>query len=95
MTVVEDKQEVARRQDEERYLANLAAQQENNSDDALVTDGFVVPDLEVSGEAPPAYGEQFDQMQFSQPGFEAGAAVTGEFVSFFFSLNMAADFPGI
>jgi hypothetical protein len=50
-----------------------------DSSDALVTDGFIVPDIEPSSDAPPAYGELRDQMQFSQPGFEAGAAVTGWF----------------
>lgn len=52
---------------------------------SLVTDGFLVPELEGHDgnqdppqEAPPAYGEQHDQMQFSQPGFEAGAAITGK-----------------
>lgn len=54
------------------------------SQDALVPDGFLVPELEGQGEnqnqpqePPPAYGEQHDQLQFSQPGFEAGAAITG------------------
>jgi hypothetical protein len=28
--------------------------------------------------APPAYGEHVDQLQFSQAGFNADAAVTGE-----------------
>lgn len=28
--------------------------------------------------APPAYGEHHDQLQFSQAGFSADAAVTGE-----------------
>ncbi len=79
MTVVDDKQELARRQDEKQPLANLASH-ENESDEALVTDGFVVPDLEVPNEAPPAYGEHLDQLQFSQPGFEAGAAVTCMFI---------------
>lgn len=51
----------------------------HESMEALVTDGFLVPDLGTTNEAPPppAYGEQHDQMQFSQPGFEAGAAITG------------------
>ena len=53
---------------------------------SLLSDGFLVPELEGNygnneqpQEAPPAYGEQHDQMQFSQPGFEAGAAITGMF----------------
>lgn len=35
-------------------------------------------DLGASNEAPPAYGELHDQLNLSQPGFNAGAAVTGE-----------------
>lgn len=57
----------------------------DDASDALVTDGFLVPELDVQTgsdepphEAPPAYGELHDQMQFSQPGFEAGAAITGK-----------------
>ena len=53
---------------------------------ALVSDGFSapgpgafaapVPDLPPAEDAPPPYGELHDQLQFSQPGFEAGANVT-------------------
>ncbi len=43
--------------------------------DALVYDGF--SDMDVQLDAPPPYGELPDQLQFSQAGFEAGAAVTG------------------
>ena len=39
------------------------------------TDGFIVPDLHENDEAPPAYGEHFDQLHFTQPGFEAGATI--------------------
>lgn len=35
-------------------------------------------DLGASDEAPPAYGEVHDQLNLSQDGFNAGAAVTGE-----------------
>lgn len=35
-------------------------------------------DLGASDEAPPAYGEVHDQLNLSQAGFNAGAAVTGE-----------------
>lgn len=59
---------------------------QTNPSDSLISDGYLAPDLpEHSGyqdrseEPPPAYGEHPDQMQFSQPGFEAGAAVTGTF----------------
>lgn len=60
----------------------------DESTDPHVTDGFLVPDLEPSNDAPPAYGELRDQMQFSQPGFEAGAAVTGSFMFTFMHLAM-------
>ncbi|UKZ75889.1 hypothetical protein TrVFT333_003585 [Trichoderma virens FT-333] len=46
--------------------------------EAVVTDGFVLPTLEVPPDAPPAYGSHHDQLQFSRTGFEAGAAVTGD-----------------
>lgn len=45
--------------------------------DALVSDGFSLPSLEAENEAPPAYGDLPDQLQFNQAGFEAGANVTG------------------
>lgn len=43
--------------------------------EALVTDGYMVQDLVPPDEEPPAYGDLHDQMQFSQPGVEAGAVV--------------------
>lgn len=46
--------------------------------DMWVADGFRAPDLGAELDAPPAYGEHHDQLQLSQAGFEAGAAVTGE-----------------
>ncbi|KAM0255678.1 hypothetical protein ACHAQJ_005522 [Trichoderma viride] len=46
--------------------------------EALVTDGFVLPDLEAPPDAPPAYGSHHDQLQFSRSGFDAEAAVTGD-----------------
>ncbi|KAL7945118.1 hypothetical protein V8C42DRAFT_353349 [Trichoderma barbatum] len=46
--------------------------------EAVVTDGFVLPALEVPVDAPPAYGSHHDQLQFSRTGFEAGAALTGD-----------------
>jgi hypothetical protein len=45
--------------------------------EALVTDGYMVQDLVPPDEEPPAYGDLHDQMQFSQPGVEAGAVVNG------------------
>ena len=44
------------------------------SDDASVS----VPDLGAEQDAPPAYGDQFDELHLSQAGFSAGAVVTGK-----------------
>lgn len=46
--------------------------------ESTVADGFNPADLGAGEDAPPAYGEQFDKVQLSQAGFEAGAAVTGQ-----------------
>ncbi|KAK2048202.1 glycosyltransferase family 28 domain-containing protein [Colletotrichum somersetense] len=46
--------------------------------DALISDGFSLPSLETDNQAPPAYGDLPNQLQFSQAGFEAGANVTGD-----------------
>jgi hypothetical protein len=56
--------------------AATAEQQE--AADALISDGFGGMNIEdePTGEAPPPYGELPDKLQFSQAGFEAGAAVT-------------------
>ncbi|POR35790.1 Sterol 3-beta-glucosyltransferase UGT80B1 [Tolypocladium paradoxum] len=75
--------------DEKQRLANQDPSQEpphttpppqhrGDASDALVTDGFMVPSLDTPDETPPAYGEHHDQVQFSQPGFEAGAEVTND-----------------
>ncbi|KAF4462148.1 hypothetical protein FALBO_11044 [Fusarium albosuccineum] len=46
--------------------------------DALIADGFQLPDIDPGDGAPPPYGENHDQVHFSQPGFDAGAEVTGD-----------------
>ncbi|KAL7821888.1 UDP-Glycosyltransferase/glycogen phosphorylase [Trichoderma gracile] len=46
--------------------------------EAVVTDGFVLPNLDVPADAPPAYGSHHDQLQFSRTGFEAGAILTAD-----------------
>jgi UDP:flavonoid glycosyltransferase YjiC (YdhE family) len=43
-----------------------------------VSDGFSLPDLEASEDAPPAYGELHDRVSFSQAGMQAGARVTDD-----------------
>ena len=86
MTVLDDKQVLARRQAQARADAQTRQQREasfgaagpgSTSEESLITDGFIIPDLEVPDEAPPAYGDQPDKVTFSQPGFQADAAVTG------------------
>ncbi|KAJ4163760.1 hypothetical protein LMH87_005468 [Akanthomyces muscarius] len=87
MTVLDDKQILARRQAQARADAQTRQQREassgaagpgSTSEESLITDGFIIPDLEVPDEAPPAYGDQPDKVTFSQPGFQADAAVTGD-----------------
>lgn len=72
-------------QDEKAALAqkllnqSIEEPQPTDSDEALVTDGYMVQNL-VPAEAeaePPAYGDLRDQMQFSQPGLQADAAING------------------
>ncbi|KPM43368.1 Sterol 3-beta-glucosyltransferase UGT80B1 [Neonectria ditissima] len=67
--------------DEKRALpTQQPPQQQKSRDDVsetLMTDGFQLPDIDPGDGEPPPYGEHHDHVQFSQPGFEAGAAVTG------------------
>ncbi|OAQ97272.1 hypothetical protein LLEC1_02010 [Akanthomyces lecanii] len=86
MTVLDDKQELARRQAQARADAQTRQQREasfgaagpgSTSEESLITDGFIIPDLEVPNEAPPAYGDQPDKVTLSQPGFQADAAIVG------------------
>lgn len=71
MAPPEDQRSRVRRQPSTRTPPNRRASE------ALVTDGFVLPDLEVPADAPPAYGSHHDLLQFSRRGFEAEAALTG------------------
>lgn len=85
MAITEEKQRLNKghqsheeeKQQSIQHAGNLSIT--NNDTEALVTDGFLVPSLDTpSDEAlPPAYGDQHDHVQFSQPGFDAGAEVTG------------------
>lgn len=54
--------------------------EETDAASSYVSDGasISVPDLGANLDAPPAYGDEFNELQLSQAGFEAGAAVTGE-----------------
>jgi hypothetical protein len=59
------------------YYQNPPSPEQGDVPEALISDGFSLPDLDVAGDAPPAYGDLPDQLQFNQAGFEAGAVVTG------------------
>ena len=78
---MDDKQRLASQQERAQELQSPAQDEAIRGEDgseALIADGFLVPNLDVSDETePPAYGEQPGQVQFSQPGFDAGAEVTG------------------
>lgn len=55
--------------------------EQHNSEDedgSHVADGFEVPDLGADLDAPPAYGDHFDELKLNQAGFEAGAVVAGK-----------------
>lgn len=54
---------------------------DNRNTGAVASDDLQLPDInpaEGHG-APPPYGENHDQVHFSQPGFDAGAAITGTY----------------
>lgn len=76
MAVLDEKRPAARQDSE----STTSAYPGDQNSEPLIADGFVVPDLEVNDEAPPAYGDHLDRVQFTQPGFEAGAAVTGTLI---------------
>jgi hypothetical protein len=70
----------------EKHMPGSLSRQSTLRQAAGVPDGFSYAhdnassplDLGASDEAPPAYGEVHDQLNLSQDGFNAGAAVTGE-----------------
>lgn len=81
---------------EKRALPRSNTQQQGQDPEApMVTNGFVVPDLtaEAAEEAPPAYGDNQDlsRMQFSQPGFAAGANVNGKYLLPGYQSQRSAD----
>lgn len=75
MSALGEKAELARRQ---AAAVNEPPAITSYGEEHLVTDGFVLPDLDETDVPPPAYGEHHDRMDFSQPGVNAGAALTGE-----------------
>ncbi|KAH6977073.1 hypothetical protein BKA56DRAFT_587608 [Ilyonectria sp. MPI-CAGE-AT-0026] len=72
MTLVDEKQVPARQQSLQQQSSR------EHVSEPVLTDGFQLPDLNAAESEPPPYGEHRDHVQFSQPGFEAGAAVTGD-----------------
>ncbi|KAF7551394.1 hypothetical protein G7046_g7738 [Stylonectria norvegica] len=74
MAIGDEKQLLAR---QESSRAPPYTPSDNNSE-AVVTDGFQLPDIDPGDGAPPPYGEDHDHVQFSQPGFEAGAELAGD-----------------
>ena len=78
MELLDEKQRLANRDPAGQPPQTMPPPQDRgDGSEALVTDGFLLPSLGTPNEALPAYGEHHDQVQFSQPGFEAGAEVTG------------------
>ncbi|KAG5742999.1 hypothetical protein H9Q72_000181 [Fusarium xylarioides] len=53
---------------------------DNTNTGAVASDDLQLPDINPAEGvgAPPPYGENHDQVHFSQPGFDAGAAITGD-----------------
>lgn len=80
MTVIDEKRAVARQQPSSSF-GQQSPQPRQDANGGIVTDGFQLPDISVEIDAvPPPYGESLDQMQFSQPGIEAGAVVTSTYL---------------
>lgn len=57
--------------------------EETDTTSSYVSDmsSISLPDLGANLDAPPAYGDEFNELQLSQAGFSAGAAVTGKLQS--------------
>lgn len=73
MTFVGEKELLARQDSDQTYQSRF----HEDLSDALVTDGFQLPDISQESGDPPPYEGNHDHLQFSQPGVEAGAEVTG------------------
>lgn len=73
MTFVGEKEVLARQNSDQTYRSRF----HEDLSDALVTDGFQLPDISQESGDPPPYDGNHDHLQFSQPGVEAGAVVTG------------------
>lgn len=77
MTQLDEKQELERQRQHEPLQPPPPHSPRDDLSDALVTDGFQLPDIEPEAGDPPPYEGNHDHVQFSQPGFDAGAQVTG------------------
>lgn len=62
----------------DKAAAGRQQQQQPRDDDS--SSNLQLPDIHIadSDAAPPPYGEAHDQVHFSQPGFDAGAKLTGK-----------------
>lgn len=78
MGLAEEKQELARREAAASAMPPYTQEMLPTPEEATITDGFLLPEFDDSNAPPPVYGETMDTMHFSQPGFSAGAAVTGK-----------------
>ena len=96
MAVLPEKKALAVQQTQDEHTPPAAqdehtpsATQPTRDSDALISDGFQLPDIAPPEDAPPPYGEHLNQMNFSQPGVEAGAEVTGtSWLSIFLNLAL-------
>ncbi|KAM0559386.1 hypothetical protein ACHAPJ_004411 [Fusarium lateritium] len=68
--------------DEKAAAGQQQRQQPRDGDNsgATASNDLQLPDIDPSegDSAPPPYGESHDRVHFSQPGFDAGAAITGD-----------------
>ncbi|KAF4336370.1 sterol 3-beta-glucosyltransferase [Fusarium beomiforme] len=66
--------------DEKAAAGRQRQPRDGHNTGAVASDDLQLPDINVSegDAAPPPYGENHDQVHFSQPGFDAGAEITGD-----------------
>jgi hypothetical protein len=71
--IVDDKAAAGRQRQQPR---------DGDSSAAIASNDLQLPDINIgdndAAPPPPPYGESHDQVHFSQPGFDAGAEVTGK-----------------
>lgn len=73
--IVDDKAAAGRQRQQQRQQPR-----DGDNSSAVASNDLQLPDINVADgdAAPPPYGENHDQLHFSQPGFDAGAEVTGK-----------------